>query len=148
MDKIEINELEINEANLRQAFPVVSQLRPHLGLEEYIKLTITMKPQGYQIFCLCKNEKITSYAGIAILTNLYYGKHIWVYELVTDNSERSNGYGKMLLSHIEAYAKDCSANCVALSSGLEKVGAHNFYENLMGYSKVSYVFKKLILPGI
>ena len=148
MYKIEIKELEINESNLSQAFPVVSQLRPHLSLEEYIKLSNLMKPQGYQIFCLYKNEKITAYAGVALQTNLYYGKHIWVYELVTDKSERSKGFGKMLLSYIEAYAKECSAQCVALSSGLEKLGAHSFYENIMDYDKVSYVFKKLIPSGI
>ena len=104
-----------------------------------------MKPNGYQIFCLFENGEIISYAGIAILTNLYYGEHIWVYELVTDEAKRGKGYGKLLLSHIETYAKDNSLNCVALSSGLQKEEAHRFYENAMNYDKVSYVFKKNLL---
>lgn len=140
---IEIKELDISEIEL--AYPIVNQLRTHLSLEEYVDLVKIMKPQGYQIICLYENGEIVSYAGIAILTNLYYGEHIWVYELVTDEAKRSKGYGKLLLSHIEKYAKDNSLNCVALSSGLQKEEAHRFYENAMDYDKASYVFKKNLL---
>jgi len=140
---IEIKELDINE--LEQAFPIVKQLRTHLNFEDYVELVKKMKPHGYQIFCLFENGKIVSYAGFAILTNLYYGEHIWVYELVTDEANRNKGYGKLLLSHIEKYAKNNSLNCVALSSGLQKEDAHRFYETGMNYNKVSYVFKKNLL---
>ena len=137
---IEIKELDINE--LEKAFPIVSQLRTHLSLEDYINLVKIMKPNGYRIFCLFESGEIVSYAGIAVLTNLYYGEHIWVYELVTDEAKRNKGYGKLLLAYIENYAKDNLLNCVALSSGLQKEEAHRFYENAMNYDKVSYVFKK------
>jgi GNAT superfamily N-acetyltransferase len=137
---IEIKELAFNE--LEQAFAVVSQLRTHLSLEQYIDLVKIMKPNGYQIVCLFENGKIISYAGFAELTNLYYGKHIWVYELVTDKAMRGEGYGGLLLSHIEKYAADKSLNCIALSSGVQREEAHRFYENHGNYEKVSYVFKK------
>jgi len=143
---IEIKELDVND--LEQAFPIVSQLRTHLSLEEYVDLVKIMKPNGYQIFCLFENREIVSYAGIAILTNLYYGKHVWVYDLVTDEAKRGKGYGKLLLSYIENYAKANSLNCVALSSGLPKEDAHRFYENAMNYDKVSYVFKKNSRMGV
>jgi len=76
--------------------------------------------------------------------NLYYGEHIWVYELVTDEAKRGKGYGKLLLSYVDKYASDNALNCVALSSGLQREEAHKFYEKSMGYEKVSYVFKKEI----
>jgi len=139
---IEIREINIDE--LEQVFPIVSQLRPHLSMDEYIEITKGMAYNGYQIFCVFENGEIVSYAGIAILKNLYYGEHIWVYELVTDESKRGRGYGKMLLSYIEKFAKDNSLNCVALSSGLQKEDAHKFYEESMDYERVSYVFKKKV----
>jgi len=143
-EELIIKELDIDE--IAQAFPVVSQLRPHLNWAEYIELVKTMKTSGYQAVCLHENEsgKIVSYAGFAKLVNLYYGEHIWVYELVTDEAKRGKGYGKLLLSHIEKYARDNALNCVALSSGVQKERAHKFYEKSMDYEKVSYVFKKEI----
>jgi len=137
-----IKELCVNE--LEQVFPLVSQLRTHLSLNEYIKLVKLMQPNGYKIICLYEDERAVSYAGFARLINLYYGDHIWVYELVTDKSQRGKGYGKLLLSYIEKYAKDNCLGCVALSSGLARIEAHQFYESSMQYEKTSYVFKKIL----
>jgi GNAT superfamily N-acetyltransferase len=139
---LKIREIKVEE--LEQAFPVIGQLRTHLSINEYIKIVKDMIPNGYRVICLFENDKIVSYAGFARLINLYYGDHIWVYDLVTDENKRSGGYGKLLLSHIEKTAENNSLNCVALSSGLPKENAHRFYENAMGYLKVSYVFKKNI----
>jgi len=125
-----IRELTTND--LPQAFPVVSQLRAHLSLDEYINLVKAMKPDGYLAIGLFENGKIVSYAGFAKLINLYYGEHIWVYDLVTDEAKRGKGYGKRLLLHIEKYAKDNRLGCVALSSGIQRGEAHGFYEKTMG----------------
>ncbi len=139
-EKLRIREIFNNE--LEKAFPVISQLRTNLNLEEYIKLVETMKNQGYKIICLFEDDKVVSYAGIIQLVNLYYEQHIWVCDLVTDKNKRSNGYGKLLLAYIEQYAQENSLNCVALSSGLLREDAHKFYEHTMDYDKTSYVFKK------
>ena len=84
-----IKELFVNE--FEQVFSLVSQLRTHLSLNEYIELVKLMQPNGYKIICLHENGKAVSYAGFANLINLYYGDHIWVYELVTDESRRGKG---------------------------------------------------------
>ena len=78
----------------------------------------------------------------AEMTNLYHGKHIWVYELVTDEKFRGKGYGNLLLAYIEKYGKDISAERVALASGLQRQEAHRFYEKAMDYAKTSYIFVK------
>jgi GNAT superfamily N-acetyltransferase len=62
--------------------------------------------------------------------------------LVTDSTKRSNGYGEKLLDFVHEWASHHNYQCVALSSGLQRVDAHRFYEAKMGYDKVSYVFKK------
>ncbi|MCL2168713.1 MAG: GNAT family N-acetyltransferase [Defluviitaleaceae bacterium] len=137
---VEIKEIGLDD--LEQVFPIICQLRPHLGLDECRKLIGTMIPAGYQMFCLFNKGQAAAYAGIAVMTNLYHKKHIWVYELVTDHKMRSQGFGGLLLSFIEEYAKKCAADCVVLASGLQRTDAHKFYEQTMDYEKVSYIYKK------
>ena len=48
----------------------------------------------------------------------------------------------MLLSFVNEWAKENSCEVVALSSGLQRVEAHKFYESKMEFDKTSYVFKK------
>ena len=133
---------EIETDSLEKAFPLINQMRGHLTLEKYIEFVKLMKPYGYKIVCLFENDEIVSYAGFAKQINLYYGHHIWVYDLITAEAKRGKGYGRILLSHIEQYAKDNMLSCVALSSSFKRKEAHRFYEEKMNYDKVSYVFKK------
>ena len=138
-ENLRIRELKIDELEL--AFPVVSQLRPHLSIVEYIEIVKEMMPTGYQIVCLFEAGKVVSFAGFARLKILHYGDHIWVYDLITDENKRGNGYGKLLMSYVEKLAQENALQCVALQSGFQRIDAHRFYENA-GYDKVSFVFKK------
>lgn len=132
---------KLSPAQLREAYPLVHQIRPSLSEEKFIEITTEMISNGYQILCLYKNEKILAYAGFAEHLNLYHGKHIWLYELVVDENHRSKGYGKMLLSHIESHAKEKNLKYISLCSALEREDAHRFYEKNF-FKKTSFVFKK------
>ena len=134
-----IRELGTNELEL--AFPVVSQLRPHRSLQEYIEIVKEMMQTGYQIACLFDGGRVVSFAGFIRHKILHYGDHIWVYDLVTDENHRGKGYGKLLMSYIEKLAEEHGVQCIALQSGFQRVDAHRFYENI-GYEKVSFVFTK------
>jgi hypothetical protein len=48
------------------------------------------------------------------------------------------------LSFVQDLVKDEGYETVALSSGLQREKAHRFYEDKMGYDKVSFVFKKML----
>ncbi|SFA85457.1 Acetyltransferase (GNAT) family protein [Bacillus sp. UNCCL13] len=76
------------------------------------------------------------------MITLYNGKFIWVSDLVTDANIRSNGHGAALLNYVEKWAKKNGYDIVSLSSGLQRVDAHRFYEEKMNYDKTSYVFLK------
>ncbi|MCL1844329.1 MAG: GNAT family N-acetyltransferase [Defluviitaleaceae bacterium] len=138
---------ELTPSDLREAYPLVRQLRPHLSEGEFIETATEMISQGYTPVALFDGagdgEKISAYAGYAELLNLYYGRHIWIYELVVDENERGKGLGKILLSHIEKIACEKKLNCIALSSGVQKESAHRFYAK-NEYEKVSFVYKKFI----
>jgi GNAT superfamily N-acetyltransferase len=129
-----------NETEWLAAFPVMQELRTHLTKEEYVKLLKQMVPEGYRMFALYEQEQIVAVTGIIELTNLYHGKHIYVYDLVSKQTERSKGYGEKLLSSIHDLAKQLGCSNVALSSGLQRVDAHRFYQEKMDYKKTSFAF--------
>jgi len=133
---------EFGLERLEQAYPVVNQLRTHLSFEEYVEVVKEMNKRGYQILCLFDGEDVVSYAGFVQAVNMYYGKHIWVYDLVTDEAKRGKGYGKILLSYLEEYGKSKGSERVALSSRFHMKPAHKFYEEGQDYDKIGYVFLK------
>ncbi len=132
------------EEELREAYPVMHELRTHLDEQQYLDLLKVMIGRGYRLFALREDGEIVALAGIEIGTNLYYGRHVWVYDLVTKAEARSKGYGRVLLEYVEDFARREGCACVALSSAFWRTGAHRFYEQHMGYERVSYVFKKVI----
>ncbi|MEH7400701.1 GNAT family N-acetyltransferase [Gottfriedia acidiceleris] len=101
-----------------------------------------MQKQGYKLFGLEVQGVTVAVAGISILTNFYNGKHVFVYDLVTDESKRSNGYGKKLLDFISEFGSRNGCQLVTLQSGVQRINAHRFYEHKMEYKKLSYSFSK------
>lgn len=135
--------LKIQENHIHEAYPLVSKLRTHLSLEDYTHLVKeAMEKDRYELYGLYIGDFLASVIGFEPMTTLYYGRFIWVCDLVTDDNYRSLGYGNHLLSHIEDLAKEKGYDAIALSSGLQREQAHRFYEDKMAYDKVSYVFKK------
>jgi GNAT superfamily N-acetyltransferase len=130
-----------SEHQWRTVFPIMNELYPELEEEGFIGLVRQMDQEGYQLFALFDQGKMVAVTGIIILTNLCYGKHLWVYDLVTSASRRSRGYGEILLQFIEEYAAKQDCRVVALSSGLWREAAHRFYERL-NYEKNGFEFYK------
>ncbi|EKN64336.1 GNAT family N-acetyltransferase [Schinkia azotoformans] len=142
MDTLMIKELQTQEEIL-QAFPVMKQLRTHLNEATYLTLVNeAQEKEDYRMFALYDNGEIVAVVGFQPMITLYYGKYIWICDLVTDSTTRSKGYGEKLLSHVHEWAKANHYEAVALSSGLQRTDAHRFYEEKMNYDKVSFVFKK------
>lgn len=134
----------VEEKEWLEAFPVMNELRTHLNESTYLEILHSMREEGYKLFALYHNEQVVAVTGVAIRTNFYYGKHVFVYELVTQSSQRSKGYGEKLLSYIHQYAIHNGCGIVALESALFRSDAHRFYETKMGYEKFCYSFKKVL----
>lgn len=141
MTDITIRELHDKEEWL-EAFPILNQLRTHLTEKTFLQALKKMRNEGYQLFALVDKGNIVAVAGIVLRTNFYYGDHVFVYDLVTDSENRSNGYGKKLLTFIHEYAKKNGREMVALESGLHRHNAHRFYETRLQYEKFCFSFKK------
>lgn len=80
--------------------------------------------------------------GVTIRTTLYYGKHLFVHDLVTRADHRSRGCGRQLLSCVEGWGRSQGCGSLVLTSGLVRRDAHRFYQERMGYG-ISYVFRKI-----
>ncbi|MBM6616756.1 GNAT family N-acetyltransferase [Bacillus suaedaesalsae] len=126
--------------DFESAYPVMHELRTHLSLEDYFSLLDKMVPQGFRMFAAFHAEQVVAVTGVIELVNFYNFKHLYVYDLVTKETERSKGYGDVLLSYIHTLAEESDCRYVALSSGLQRTDAHRFYEEKMNYKKTSYSF--------
>lgn len=84
-------------------------------------------------------------AGVAVGTNFYNGRHLFIYDLVTRAEERSKSYGAELVRYLETFARAQGCRLVELTSGVQREDAHRFYEK-MGYARNSWVFRKGLSP--
>jgi GNAT superfamily N-acetyltransferase len=136
----EIRHIESIE-DVSKAFIILRQLRTHLSLESFTELYFKMNREGYRLVALEIEGEMVAVAGINILTNFYNNKFLLVYDLVTDELQRSSGYGEQLLSYIHEYARGQGCTYVTLESALHRVDAHRFYEDKMNYDKFCYSFR-------
>ncbi len=141
MTDTEVMELT-SEAEWREAFPVLGQLRDDLTEETYLEYLREMQDEGYRLFALYKTEEIVSLAGVAIRTNFYNGRHLFVYDLVTRVDSQSMGYGTQLMDYVADWARDRECESITLESGLWRDDAHRFYEDRLGMDRYCYTFKK------
>jgi len=134
---------ELNLKELQTVYEVVSQLRDTLSYKEFEDLIYDMRDMQYKMIGIMDGEKLITYAGVCVQTNLYHKRHLFVFELVTDEKYRGQKYGKMMLDYLLDYAKMGMCENIVLSSGLEKEEADSFYKQ-NGFSKKSFVFLKSI----
>jgi len=139
--------MQIREMTLKElytVYEVVKQLRGELTYEEFEDLIYDMRHMEYKMFGILERGELVCYGGVAVQTNLYHKRHLYIFDLVTDEKHRCKGYGKMMLEYLHDYAKMAACEKLVLSSGLERKEAHSFYER-EGFEKKSYLFVKNIL---
>jgi GNAT superfamily N-acetyltransferase len=132
------------DAEFRQAWPVMRELRTHLDENAFVELVGSMRRDGYRLFALSDAGETVALAGITVTTNLYDLRHVWVYDLVTRARRRSEGHGQELLEWVEDFGRREGCERIVLSSGVQRIDAHRFYERKMGYTRVSHVFRKAL----
>src|SRR4051794_24534859 len=92
-----------------EAFPIMKQLRTDLTEETYIELLQDMSKDGYKLYAMYVKDEIVSLIGLSWRINFYNKRHIFIYDLVTDVSQRSFGYGEKLLKYIHDWANENGA---------------------------------------
>jgi len=132
------------EQEWMDAYAVIVQLRTELTVEKYLQLLKEMTQDGYMLFALFENKKMIVVTGLSWRVNFYSERHIFVYDLVTDEQYRSGGYGEKLLHYLHLWGKDNGGHYIVLESGIQRSNAHRFYEDRLGYEKWCYSFRKAL----
>ena len=115
------------EADVRACYPVIAQLRPHLDEESFVEQVFRQEKQGYRLAYLAEGSTVHAVAGFRKAESLAWGRYLYIDDLVTEASERSRGYGTVLLAWITRHARTTSCEQVHLDSGVHRYDAHRFY---------------------
>jgi ribosomal protein S18 acetylase RimI-like enzyme len=142
---LRIAELQ-HDAEFEEAFPVIRELHDDLEEDRYREFVLEMRAAGYRMFAVREEGNLVAVAGVQKLTNLYYGRHFYVYDLSVTEGARSKGHGERLLRHVEGVAREEGCGYVALACGRERDAALRFYEERMGYERPGYSMRKASTP--
>jgi GNAT superfamily N-acetyltransferase len=140
---MEIVELR-SPAERTEVLPILRELYPSLDEGRYGALLAEMIDDGYRQFAVRNDaEEIVAVAGVAVHVNLYYGRHLYLYDLIVKEDARSQGYGGLLMDHVEGVARSEGCETAALACDLEREGALRLYEG-KGCHKPSYAMRKAL----
>jgi len=122
-----IRQAETDE-DIQNCFDVISQLRPHLKVDEFVSVVRTQIQDGYRLACVLENNEVVAVAGFRINRSLSWGKYLYVDDLITAEDKRSRGFGKALLRWLKDEANNQGCGQLHLDSGVQRKDAHRFYE--------------------
>jgi GNAT superfamily N-acetyltransferase len=126
-------------------YDVLAGLRPHLARADFLATVRAMQADGLRLACIRESGRVVAVAGYRISTNLFCGRHLYVDDLVTAESERSQGHGKALLAWLRELAVEEDCEVFHLDSGVQRKRAHAFYER-EGMDLSSYHFSVRLKP--
>ena len=116
------------DQEINDCFAVMSQLRPHLARADFVSLVRTQMQQGYYLAYVEDGGVPVACAGYRYSQNLAWGKFLYVDDLITDEAQRSKGFGKLLLDWLKQQAREHHCAQLELDSGVQRKDAHRFYE--------------------
>ncbi|WP_424769364.1 GNAT family N-acetyltransferase [Paenibacillus sp. sgz302251] len=103
-----------------------------------------MKAGNYKTFVALLENHVVGF--ISIVHALAVGSangYLHITGLAVNNDFQRHKVGTELLRFTENYAKDRGISSIILCSGMNRTGAHAFYEH-NGYDRDSYCFDKII----
>ncbi len=137
----EIKSLE-NPDDLRAAFLLLKELRPHIDETVFFDIYAkAVKADRYSFIGLYSSDKLIAIMGYRFLYDYVHGKHIYIDDLVTAVSERSQGHGAKLLKYAEDLALRNGCKQLRLCTGTENESGKKFYEK-NGWNLRAVVYKK------
>ncbi len=111
---------------LARAETVHRQLRPHLPAN-YSKRMAEIFASGVEMWIAADGTKTLGIAVFRIMENTHAGRKLYVDDLVTDETQRSQGVGKLLLDGLTEEARRRNCQAIDLDSGTQRTDAHRFY---------------------
>ena len=123
----------------------MKELRTDLSFQDYIAIYEQAKvANNYTLVGAYEGGLCVALMGYRILHDYVHGKHLYIDDLVTTESCRSQGVGAKLLSFAETEAVGLGCTNLRLCTGVANEGGKKFYER-EGWQFRSVVFKKKLV---
>jgi len=111
---------------LARAELIHRQLRPQLPVDYAAKMRKVFEDGGEMCVAVVA-ERVVGVAVFREFENTHVGRRFYIDDLVTDESDRSTGAGRSLMSYLEKLARDRGCPGLDLESGTHRNRAHRFY---------------------
>ena len=111
---------------LSKSEKVHRQLRPALQSDYLAKMMRVFAGGGRMSIAAYGNDVV----GVGVYRtyeNTFDGIQMYVDDLVTDETKRSSGVGKVLVDHLQSLAREYNCDAFTLDSGTHREQAHKFY---------------------
>ena len=141
LDSVTVTELATIEL-CNEALDILRLLRPDLDDDKVLEQRDLLMANGYRLFGLHKAGRIICVAGVVLHPHLIRGAEFWVHDLVTLEEERSKGYGKAMMQHLERVALESGCSRLLVHTRIEREQAQHFYERHMGFETYAIVYQK------
>jgi GNAT superfamily N-acetyltransferase len=115
------------DEEIAACFSVIHELRGDVVQSDFVETVRRLQAGGYQLAVLTDEGKVRAVAGFRIQEMLWCGLHLYVDDLVTENTARSRGYGHALLSWLAEKGRARGCRQLQLDSGVQRFDAHRFY---------------------
>ncbi|MHB8258496.1 MAG: GNAT family N-acetyltransferase [Acidiferrobacterales bacterium] len=117
-----------DENGVRHCYAIMAQLRPHLASEnEFVVRWRRQVADGYRLLTLFDGPRVIALAGFRVQESLVYGRHLYVDDLVTDETSRGCGHGGRLMSRLKQEALDLGCRKLVLDTPLSNLLGRRFY---------------------
>lgn len=116
------------------------ELRPGLP-EDYLGYLDVLIGEGAGVSQVVDGGLVRAIAVWRVFTTTYCGVRFEIDDLVTAAADRSRGYGRTLLSHLERRAAAAGCPTLTLNSATHRGDAHKFYFR-EGYKAIGFHFSK------
>lgn len=123
---MDIREID-TDAAIMQTYPLMKALRERITEATFLGEVRRQQAGGYRLLAGYENGKPIVLAGIRRAHTLSRGDHLFVDDLVTDESVRSSGRGRAMMQYLAREAAVLGIPRIYLDS---RITAKDFYEKL------------------
>jgi hypothetical protein len=131
----------VYDADVVSTFSAMRQLRARLKVDEYLNTVERMHRSGYRLAAVVNGGRARSEAGFRIQEYPYSGSHVYVDDLITYGSTRSQGHDKRMLDWLTEEARRAGGVQLHLDSGVQRSDTRRFYFR-EGLNIAAYHFRK------
>ena len=127
---MDIREIQ-TDADIVDAYPLMKALRDRISAATFVDEVRRQQERGYQLFGGFERGRLLVLAGIRRSHTLSRGDHLFVDDLVSDESVRGSGYGREMMRWLGRRAAADGIPRIYLDA---RITAKGFYE------KIGFVF--------